>query len=522
MLRRGSEVVSDGRPVSRVSELGTVAIVGAGPGGLVAARYLLLHGFEVVVFEQSNRVGGQWNQGAAHSGVWPAMLTNTSRLTTYFSDQPWPQGAPTFPHNAQVREYLEQFAYRFGIAPRIKLGHRVDAIERDGDVWMVASVDADGTASTRAFSHVVVASGRYHLPEIPNVPGLDTFSGSHGVGHTFSYRGPDAYRGQRILVMGCSISSVEIASELAMSGAARVVSSYRRQRYVLQRIIAGMPLDAIAFTRFRVLAGETFPIEVVKAGLKEFIVRTSGEPQFWGARRADDDPFVAGITQSQYYLPLVCEGRITTKPWVRSVDGRTVTFEDGTSEDFDGILFGTGFTLDLPSLGQTIRDALGTDADALRLYHHTFHPNLPNLAFAGSFHQGGPYFPPLELQVRWISYVWSGLRPQPTSDEMRIAMASHATDANTLMRMSEMCLLFSRLAGVEPDVEQWPELKRALLFGPLTPSSFRLSGPDALPDAPLRFAAEAAEFGMITSPELTESEQEMLRALLAARASAER
>ena len=498
-----------------MSELGTVAIVGAGPGGLVAARYLLLHGFEVVVFEQSDSIGGQWNQGAAHSGVWPAMLTNTSRLTTCFSDLPWPAGTPMFPHNGEVRDYLEQFASRFGIAARLKPGHRIDSIERDGDAWMITAVDTRGTATTQAFSHVVVASGRYHQPEIPSVPGIDTFSGSLGVGHTFSYRGSDAYRGRRILILGCSISSVEIASELAMSGAARVVSSYRRQRYVLQRIIAGMPLDAVAFTRFRVLAGETFPIEAVKASLKEFIVHTSGEPQFWGARPADDDPLVAGITQSQYYLPLVCEGRIVTKPWIRSIAGRTVTFEDGASEDFDGILFGTGFALDLPFLGQTIRDALGADADVLRLYHHTFHPNLPNFAFAGSFHQGGPYFPPLELQARWISYVWSGLRPRPTSDEMRLAIARHATDAYTLMRMSEMCLLFARLAGVEPDVDQWPELKRALLFGPLTPISFRLSGPDALPDAPQRFAAEAAEFGLITSPELTESEQEMLVTLQA-------
>ena len=38
-----------------------VAIIGSGPGGLVAARYLKQHGFKPVVFEQDDEIGGQWN-----------------------------------------------------------------------------------------------------------------------------------------------------------------------------------------------------------------------------------------------------------------------------------------------------------------------------------------------------------------------------------------------------------------------------------------------------------------------------
>ena len=51
------------------------------------------------------------------------------------------------------------------------------------------------------------------------------------------------------------------------------------------------------------------------------------------------------------------------------------------------------------------------------------------------------------------------------------------------------------------------DLRRALLFGPLAPSCFRLEGPDAMPEAPVRFAREAAAFGAITSNELTERER---------------
>jgi hypothetical protein len=45
------------------------------------------------------------------------------------------------------------------------------------------------------------------------------------------------------------------------------------------------------------------------------------------------------------------------------------------------------------------------------------------------------------------------------------------------------------------------------VFWPLAPSCFRLEGPDALPDAPARFARDAAAFGAIASNDLTDREQ---------------
>ena len=74
-------------------------------------------------------------------------------------------------------------------------------------------------------------------------------------------------------------------------------------------------------------------------------------------------------------------------------------------------------------------------------------------------------------------------------------------------RMNLVALTFARAAGVEPHLENWPDLRRALLFGPLAPSCFRLEGPDAVPEAPVRFARQAAAFGAITSNELTERER---------------
>ena len=80
-----------------------------------------------------------------------------------------------------------------------------------------------------------------------------------------------------------------------------------------------------------------------------------------------------------------------------------------------------------------------------------------------------------------------------------------------------MALLFAREANVEPDLKQWPQLARALLFGPLSAISFRLSGPDCLPNAAERIAAEAQALGTIVSSTFSSEEVAQLQDLAAAR-----
>ena len=75
--------------------------------------------------------------------------------------------------------------------------------------------------------------------------------------------------------------------------------------------------------------------------------------------------------------------------------------------------------------------------------------------------------------------------------------------------MHVMAIMFARLAGVEPNLDANPELRRALLFGPLSPASFRLEGPDALEDAPIRTAQAAAAFGHITSDQMEDDEVQL-------------
>ncbi len=477
-------------------------MIGAGPAGLVAARWLLSQGFEPTIFEQAPMLGGQWSGLDGISGVWPTMHTNTSRILTSFSDLEHDSDR-VFPSNHDILAYLQRYAETFDLTSRIRLGTRVDDLTRGENRWLV-----EHSGVTEAFERVVVASGRFQSPFIPTVSGLGTFSGSAGVDSTFHYRDPLPYLGGRVLIAGGAISALEIATELAHLGVAVVVTQ-RRQRYVLPKFAAGVPSDERIFTRYGTLANEALPPPEVDRQLREIVVEAGGSPEQYGAPAPDPSLFAAGVTLAQQYLPLIAEGRITVRPWMSSVDGATVIFADGTADEFDGILFGTGFEVDLPFLGDDVRATVDLDAVHLDADRYTFHPELPGLAFMGMWDQSGGYFVPLELQARWIAYTWGGAIPVAGESDQRSAIDAYRArrGMSQKTRMNLVALTFARAAGVEPHLDNWPHLHRALLFGPLAPSCFRLEGPDALPDAPVRFTRDAAAFGAITSNELTERER---------------
>jgi dimethylaniline monooxygenase (N-oxide forming) len=443
------------------------------------------------------------------------MRTNTSRIMTSFSDLPHEDGTPTYPTNTAMGEYLEGYARQFDLVPLIRFRTPVRELSQDSDGKWIVRTDA----GEETFEHVIVATGRYNKPALPKVSGLDSFSGSGGISHAFSYKHPEAFRGLRMLVAGCSISSLEIASDLAMLGASSVVVTSRKQRYILPKLVAGVPTDHLAFTRFAAFAEESLPIEAVAEGMKQFILNSAGSPEQFGAQKPSENIFEANISQSQYFLPLVAEGRIVTKPWMTSVDHQTVYFSDGTCEDFDAIIFGTGYDVNIPFLSPEIRRALKADEHHLDLYKFTFPAQLPGLAFLGMLAVVGPYFTVLELQARWIAYTFSGAHPAPSAEELQAGVEIYRARRGGPQEIPchTAALLFARAAGVEPRLEQWPELGRGLMFGPLAPISFRMNGRDSLPDAPHRFADEIKAFGCMSSNQLTAMQMGQLQALACAR-----
>jgi dimethylaniline monooxygenase (N-oxide forming) len=459
---------SKGVRIVRLGVRARVAVIGAGPGGLVAAKHAIEAGFEVSVFEASDDLGGQWNTTAAHSGIWPGMRTNTSRAMTAFSDHRPPLAHDLHPFADQIHDYLRSYSAAFGVTDRIRFAAPVSDLQ---PAWRL-----DG----EPFDAVIVASGRFRAPVLPT--GLDGFTGE--LLHAFDYPGADHFRDRRVLVYGNGVSGHEIASDLATL--TTVLSAYRKPRYVLQKNVAGVSSDWQWYTHIGALRRTMMSPPDYSALMRARVLSVAGNPADFGAPEPSADFLAAGHSLSQDYLAQVRAGSILCRPAIVTAIGNQVTFQDGSRAHVDAIICATGYRLDIPYLSRDLSAVLGPD---LRLHHRTMHPDLPGLGVVGQFGLQGPYFPLLELQARWIINSWSGSGPEP---DAQAARASIATPPPPIDSHNVLAVTLADAAGVAPDVRARPDLAEPLLFGPMLPPRYRLDGPGAHRDAAATFRDQLA------------------------------
>ena len=151
----------------------------------------------------------------------------------------------------------------------------------------------------------------------------------------------ESFRDRATPVYGNGISGIEIASDIAP--VAPVVSSFRKQRYVIQKVVDGVPSDWQWYTLFGSLERRLLPRE--RAGR-----RLRDPPRVrLGRRRTSARPHRPGHPRGRSralsdYLAQVEDGAIACRPAIAAIDGHTVTVEDGTSATFEAIVCATGTT----------------------------------------------------------------------------------------------------------------------------------------------------------------------------------
>ena len=406
----------DGGAHVRLRRGARVAVIGAGPGGLVASKHAIEAGFEVSVFEASDDLGGQWNTAAAHSGIWPGMRTNTSRAMTAFSDYPPPLSHDLHPFAEQIHDYLRSYSDAFGVTDRIRFNTQVSDLQ---PAWRV-----DG----EPFDAVIVASGRFRAPVLP--AGLGGFTGE--LLHAFDYPGADHFRERRVLVYGNGVSGHEIASDIAT--VTSVVSAYRKPRYVLQKNVAGVSSDWQWYTHIGALRRAAMSPSSYGALLRERVLHVAGNPADFGAREPSADFLVAGHSLCQDYLGQVRAGTIVCRPAIVEARGDQVTFADGSRERVHAIVCATGYRLDIPYLSRQLWSVIGPD---LRPHQRTMHPDLPYFGVVGRFTLQGPYFPLLERRpagssARGQVMVLSWTMGQPEQALPRLRRRSTRTTSSPL------------------------------------------------------------------------------------------
>lgn len=182
-------------------------IVGAGPSGLAVAACLKETGIPSLILERSDCVASLWQQRTYDS--------LKLHLPKQFCELPlmgYPENFPKYPSKRQFIGYMEAYAGHFGIRPKFKqLVERAEFEEGSG-LWRVKTGESEYMSRW-----MVVATGENAEEVIPEIVGMERFEGV--VVHTSGYKCGWEFRGQRVLVVGCGNSGMEVSLDLCRHNA---------------------------------------------------------------------------------------------------------------------------------------------------------------------------------------------------------------------------------------------------------------------------------------------------------------
>lgn len=355
-----------------------IAVVGAGAAGACAAKYMLVAGFDVTVYEAGSSIGGLWvyENDNGRSQAYRHLSIISSRKYTHFVDYEFDEGTPRFPTHWDMHRYLDGYAEHFGVKDRVRFRTPVTSVRPrfvPGDEpprWRVTTEDGD-----EEFDAVLVATG--HLNEPMHVPELATgFEGEYL--HSSAYRVPDPYVGKRVCVVGMGNSGVDIASGVC-GVADRTVIVSRSGAIIQPKVVFGVPFSdiAIGLRRWWIPAR-------LRAKLVEWVIYTAhGDLRKLGIQRPNG---LTHPTLSENLVMNIEYNRITVKPGITGISGKTITFADGTEEDFDVLVGATGYKVHLPFIGSDLVEVKGNHVD---LYKRIFVPEWPGLCFVGMLNPRG-------------------------------------------------------------------------------------------------------------------------------------
>ena len=388
--------------------LPTTAVIGAGISGLTASKMLGDYGVPYTTFEASDRVGGNWAFGNpnGHSSAYRSLHIDTSKHQLSFRDFPMPDDYPDFPHHTLIKDYLDSYADAFGLRDHIEFENGVVSAKRlEGGGWEIL----DQAGDTRRFDLLVVGNGHHWDPRMAEFPGEFTGQSIHSH-HYIDPWTPLDLMDKRILVVGLGNSAADVTVELSQRSLRNEVTlSTRSSAWIVPKLVGGKAADM----NYRTIP--QLPLSWQRKAAQWGQRFTYSDPTLYGLPAPNHKFFEAHPTQSGE-LPLrLKSGDVTPKGNVARLDGETVHFEDGTSADFDVIIYATGYNLTFPFFDP---EFLSAPDNRIDLYKRIIKPGIDDLLFAGFAQSTPTLFPFVESQARLIAAYAVGEYVPPSVDEM--------------------------------------------------------------------------------------------------------
>ena len=202
-----------------------IAVIGAGPVGLIAGRELLRQGFSnFTIFEKQDAVGGTW-----HIHSYPGLSCDVKAHAYVFTGKGNPDWSASYVGQKEIEAYLQRCAKDFGLDPHIRLNSEVSSCHfQPSGEWLVELADG----SEASFDFVINAMGNQHTPIFPEIPGIERFQGDSW--HSTHWKHDVDLRGKRIVVVGSAAAAVQIVPEIAKQ-ASHLSVLQRSPNWVLPR-----------------------------------------------------------------------------------------------------------------------------------------------------------------------------------------------------------------------------------------------------------------------------------------------
>lgn len=182
----------------------SVAIIGCGMSGLLAAIRLGQAGIPYVVLEKNDGPGGTW-----HENTYPGARVDVGNHFYCYSFEPSDHWTEYFARQPEILEYFTGVMHKYGVDRHVRWSTEVTGAAWDEDTasWTVELADGE-TLTARA---LVSAVGQLSRPHLPDVPG--TFEGPSF--HTARWDHSVDLTGKDVVMVGAGATGFQVAPAIA-------------------------------------------------------------------------------------------------------------------------------------------------------------------------------------------------------------------------------------------------------------------------------------------------------------------
>ncbi len=225
-----------------------VAVIGAGPSGLAQLRAFQSAAAkgedipEIVCFEKQSNWGGLWNytwrtgldeygepvHGSMYRYLWSNGPKEGLEFADYSFEEHFGKQIASYPPRAVLFDYIEGRVKKAGVRDWIRFStviRHVEHNEATGKFTVSAHNLPEDHVYDEEFDNVIIASGHFSTPNVPEFEGFADFNGR--VLHAHDFRDAREFKDKRILVIGTSYSAEDIGSQCWKYGCKSVTVSYR-------------------------------------------------------------------------------------------------------------------------------------------------------------------------------------------------------------------------------------------------------------------------------------------------------